>query len=136
MHNNLHDDLLARLIYIADKAEIKIENIEGNSADPDVAFCKSRIINLNNNFECNISVAFRLAHEISHIQFSQPTFLYTFSPFIKNKEERETNERAIRMIAKLIYNEVPNERRNWANFMSEFNLPNWFEPLVKELIYD
>lgn len=136
MHNNLHDDLLARLIYIADKAEIKIENIEGNSADPDVAFCKNRIINLNNNFECNISVAFRLAHEISHIQFSQPTFLYTFSPFIKNKEERETNERAIRMIAKLIYNEVPNERRNWANFMSEFNLPSWFEPLVKELIYD
>ena len=40
------------------------------------------------------------------------------------------------MIARLIYGEVPNERRNWVNFMSEFNLPSWFEPLVKELIYD
>ena len=85
MRNDLHDDLLARLIYIADKAGIKITEIEGNSSDPDVAFCKQRIINVNKNFESDISVSFRLAHEISHIQFSPPSFLYTFSPFIRNK---------------------------------------------------
>lgn len=32
MRDDLHDDLLARLIYIADKAGIKIENIEGKNA--------------------------------------------------------------------------------------------------------
>lgn len=136
MRDDLHDDLLARLIYIADKAGIKIENIEGNSEDPDVAFCKQRIINVNKNFESDISVSFRLAHEISHIQFSPPTFLYTFSPYIRNKEERETNERAIHIISRLIYGEVPKEQRNWLNFMNEFHLPTWFEPLVKNIIYD
>jgi hypothetical protein len=136
MHNNLHDDLLARLIYIADKAGITIKNIEGNSEDPDVAFCKPKIINMNDNYVCDISVAFRLAHEISHIQFSQPSFLYTFSPYIRNKEERETNERAIHIIARLVYGDTPKEQRNWVNFMNEFKLPSWFEPLVKEIIYD
>ena len=132
----MHDDLLARLIYIASKSGIKIREIEGNISDPDVAFCKRKIINLNGNFDCEISVAFRLAHEISHIQFSQPSFLYTFPPYIKNKEERETNERAIHIVSRLIYEDTPKEQRNWANFMDEFNLPVWFEPLVKNIIYD
>ncbi|TLQ03612.1 hypothetical protein FEZ51_08380 [Pediococcus stilesii] len=136
MNEELHDELLKRLIYIADKSGISIKNVEGETTDPDVAFCKQRIINLNSNFDSNISVAFRLAHEISHIQFSQPSFLYTFSPYIRNKEERETNERAIHIIARLIYEDVPNDQRNWLNFMNEFNLPTWFEPLVKDIIYE
>ena len=55
---------------------------------------------------------------------------------IKNKEERITNERAVRIVAKLFYGDTPNEFRNWVDFMNEFNLPSWFEPLVKDAIYD
>ncbi|QEA58140.1 hypothetical protein FGL75_09550 (plasmid) [Weissella hellenica] len=132
----MHEDLFSLLLKVAEKAGITITDIPGNSNDPDVAFCKSKIININRNYNSNISVAFRLAHEISHIEFSQPSFLYAFSPYIKNKEERETNERAIRMIARLVYIDTPNEYRNWIIFMSEFNFPTWFEPLVKDLIYE
>lgn len=108
----MHEDLFSLLLKVAEKAGITITDIPGNSNDPDVAFCKSKIININRNYNSNISVAFRLAHEISHIEFSQPSFLYAFSPYIKNKEERETNERAIRMIARLVYIDTPNEYRN------------------------
>ncbi|GEK28871.1 ImmA/IrrE family metallo-endopeptidase [Furfurilactobacillus siliginis] len=131
----MHEELFKKLLYIADRSGITITDIEGSSSDPDIAFCKQRIINLNSNFDSEISVAFRLAHEISHILFSKPTFLYTFSPYTKNKEERETNERAIRMIARLMYEDVTKDQINWLNFMNEFNLPSWFEPLVKNIIY-
>lgn len=132
----MHEELLKRLLGVAEKSDIVITDILGGPSDPDVAFCSDRIININRNYDSPISVAFRLAHEISHIQFSQPSFLYHFSPYIKNKEERETNERAIRIIARLVYMDTPNEYRNWSDFMNEFNLPSWFEPLVKDLIYD
>ena len=132
----MHEELFERLLYIANQSGITITEIPGATSDPDVAFCNRKIININHNYESHISVAFRLAHEISHIQFSNPSFLYTFSPYIKNREERETNERAIRIIARLVYADTPNEYRNWSDFMGEFNLPNWFEPLVKDLIYE
>lgn len=132
----MHEELFKKLLYIADQADIKITYIEGSPSDPDVAFCNQKIINMNTNFESNISVAFRIAHEISHILFSKPSFLYTFSPYVKNKEERQTNERAIHMIARLMYEDVPKDQINWLNFMNEFNLPSWFEPLVKDIIYN
>lgn len=132
----MHEELLDRLLYAAKRSDITITEVAGSSTDPDVAFCNRRLININHNYESSISVAFRLAHEISHIEFSKPSYLYTFSPYIKNKEERETNERAIRIISRLIYIDTPNEYRNWSNFMTDFGLPSWFEPLVKDLIYD
>lgn len=136
MEEQLHDTLFALLLTIADRSDIKIETINGTQTDPDVAFCQDRTINLNTNYESKISVVFRLAHEICHIEFSQPSFLYTFSPYIRNKEERITNQHAIQMLARLLYIDTPNEYRNWSDFMNEFNLPSWFEPLVKEIIYD
>ena len=132
----MHEELFERLLYIANQSGITITEIPGATSDPDVALCNRKIININHNYESHISVAFRLAHEISHIQFSNPSFLYTFSPYIKNREERETNERAIRIIARLVYADTPNEYRNWSDFMDEFHLPSWFEPLVKALIYE
>ena len=132
----MHEELFNRLIFMAEHDDITITEIPGNSSDPDVAFCKDRIININYNYNSKISATYRLAHEICHIEFSNPSYLYTFSPYFKSKEERETNERAIRTIARLIYMDTPNEYRNWSDFMNEFNLPSWFEPLVKDLIYD
>lgn len=132
----MHEELLRQLLAMAERSGIVITDILGGPNDPDVAFCNDRIININRNYNSRISVAFRLAHEISHIEFSNPSFLYRFSPYIKNKEERETNERAIRIIARLVYIDTPNEYRNWSDFMTEFNLPSWFEPLVKDLIYE
>ncbi|TGE53594.1 hypothetical protein [Weissella confusa] len=132
----MHEELFSQLLYMAKQSNITITEVAGGDNDPDVAFCKERIININRKYKSNISLVIRLAHEITHITFSSPSFLYTFSPYIKNKEERITNERAIRIVAKLFYGDTPNEFRNWVNFMNEFNLPSWFEPLVKDAIYD
>ena len=132
----MHEELFNQLLYMAKRSGITITEVAGDSNDPDVAFCNERIININHNYDSRISVVVRLAHEITHINFSNPSFLYTFSPYIKNKEERATNERALRIVAKLFYGDTPNEYRNWIEFMNEFNLPSWFEPLVKDAIYD
>lgn len=61
---------------------------------------------------------------------------YIFSPYIKNKEERETNKRVIRMLAYIVYYDTSNEYRNRSDFMNEFESPSHFEPFVKEIIYD
>lgn len=132
----MHEELFSQLLYMARQSDITITEVVGDENDPDVAFCKQRIININHNYKSNISLVIRLAHEITHINFSNPSYLYTFSPYIKNKEERITNERAVRIVAKLFYGDTPNEIRNWVDFMNEFNLPSWFEPLVKDAIYD
>ena len=72
----MHEELFERLLYIANQSGITITEIPGATSDPDVAFCNRKIININHNYESHISVAFHLAHEISHIQFSNPSFLY------------------------------------------------------------
>ncbi|MGG7601509.1 hypothetical protein [Weissella cibaria] len=97
----MHEELFSQLLYMAKQSNITITEVAGGDNDPDVAFCKERIININRKYKSNISLVIRLAHEITHITFSSPSFLYTFSPYIKNKEERITNERAIRIVAKL-----------------------------------
>src|SRR5699024_12624329 len=90
----MHEELFERLLYIANQSGITITEIPGATSDPDVAFCTRKIINIPHNYESHMSVAFRLAHEMSHIQFSNPSCLYTFSPYIKNRAQREPNERA------------------------------------------
>ena len=132
----MHEELLTQLLFIAKLSGIKITQVVGDANDPDVALCKKRIININRNYKSNISKVIRLAHEITHINCSNPSCLYTFSPHIRNKEERITDEKAIRIVAKLFYQDTPNELRNWVDFMKEFCLPNRFEPLVKDAIYD
>ena len=132
----MHKELFSQLIYMARQADITITEVVGEENDPDVVLCKQRIININRNYQSNISKVIRLAHEITHINSSTPSYLYTFSPYIRNKEERITNEHAIRVVAKLFYGDTPNELRNWVDFMKEFCLPSYFEPLVKDAIYD
>lgn len=132
----MHEELLTQLLFIAGLSDIKVTQVVGDENDPDVALCKQRIININRNYKSNISKVIRLAHEIIHINYSNPSCLYMVSSHIKNKEERLTNEQAIRVVAKLFYGDTPNELRNRVEFMKEFCLPSWFEPFVKDAIYD
>ena len=132
----MHEDLYSQLLYIAIHDGIKITKVVGDENDPDVALCKKRIININRNYESNISSVIRLAHEITHINHPHHSRLYMFSTHIRNEEERITDEQAIRIVAKLFYGDTPNECRNWVEFMNEFCLPSQFAPLVKDAIYD
>src|SRR5699024_11640053 len=91
----MHEELFERLLYIANQSGITITEIPGATSDPDVAFCNRKIININHNYESHISVAFRLAHEISHIQFSNPSFLYLKS----KKNVKPMNELFVLLLA-------------------------------------
>lgn len=130
----MHTDLIDYLGFVATRNGISVQYIEGKKSDPDVAFVLNNVINMNPNYDSKFSVDFRLAHEISHILWSKPTFLYAFSPYMKNREERDAHFNAVKLIAKYIYQEVPLEYRNYINFMDEFGLPSHFEYMVKEAI--
>ncbi|WP_270621871.1 hypothetical protein [Weissella viridescens] len=132
----MHEDLFDFLLFNARQNGIDIVEVPGHPEDPDLAICQDNAIILNPNYKERIAPSFRLAHELSHILFGTVTEMYAFSPYLKKDEEIIANSNAVKMIAKFVYHDTPNEYRNWSDFMDEFNLPSWFEPLVKEIIYD
>lgn len=132
----MEEELLNYLYSLAKNKGITIERIEGGVNDPDVAIFDEMTINMNPNYSSSFPESFRLAHELAHLIYSEPTFLYAFSPYFQNKEERLAHEGAIKLIVDYIYEDVPLEYRNWTEFMEQFNLPIWFEFAVRDAIYD
>ena len=52
----MHEELFSQLLYMARQSDITITEVVGDANDPDVAFCKQRIININRNYKSNISL--------------------------------------------------------------------------------
>lgn len=132
----MEEKLIKHLTNTARRYGIQIVFIEENSDDPDVAIHSQMLIIMNTNYNSSFPESFRLAHELAHLLYSEPTFAYTFSPYFQNKEERLAHEGAIKLIVDYIYEDVPLEYRNWTEFMEQFNLPIWFEFAVRDAIYD
>lgn len=131
----MEEELLDYLYSLAKSKGITIERIEGGANDPDIAIFEDMIINMNPNYHSNFPETFRLAHELAHLIYSEPTFLYAFSPYFQNREERLAHSYAIKILANYLYEDVPVEQRNWTGFMDRFNLPAWFEFEVHEALY-
>lgn len=131
----MEEKLIEHLKAIAKRHDITIVSVDGGSDDPDVAIHNQMLIIMNNNYISSFPKSFRLAHELAHLLYSEPTFAYYFSPYFQDKEERLAHEEAIKIISRFVYGDVPVEHRNWLSFMDRFNLPVWFEFAVQDALY-
>ncbi|MCB5827545.1 MULTISPECIES: ImmA/IrrE family metallo-endopeptidase [Weissella] len=133
------DEIKEELLALARRHDIDVVNIDTrNDASPDVAFPFIRQIMMNPNFATGYHYVFRLAHEISHIIYGDAHALpyYRFSPLFLKTEEITANTQAIRVIARIVYRDVPVEQRNWVEFMDYLGLQTHFEPIVKRILFN
>lgn len=130
-------DILDYLLYLCRSLGINYRiSDELDSSIPDICVPSQRKIIINANYDTHVEVAFRLAHEISHIMLGnyQENHLYQFSIGTRKRSEREANENAVKILGKFVYADTPVEYRNYINFMNKFGLPSSFEPMVEDII--
>ena len=106
--------------------------------DPDIVFIregKHPLIVINELSDTEIPVVARKAHELSHVLDGDGSARsYTFSIGFKNNAERIANRGMVWRLAKIIYEDIPLENRNYYDFMNWFNLPSDFEAIVEESV--
>ncbi|MFL1695408.1 hypothetical protein ACJQWY_01145 [Weissella kandleri] len=95
--------------------------------DPDTVIIrenKPAIIIINTNFNIDVPVVARKAHELSHVLYgsSEPS-LYNFSIGLRNEAEVIANTGMVNILAHLSFKHTPLEYRNPYNFMEAFHLP-------------
>ena len=130
-------DILDYLLYLCRSLCINYKiSDELDSSIPDISVPSQRKIIINANYDTNVEVAFRLAHEISHVMLGnyEENCVYQFSIGTRKRSEHEANENAIRVLGKFVYADTPVEYRNYINFMNEFGLPSSFESMVRDII--
>lgn len=108
--------------------------------DPDIVFIregKQPLIVINELADTEIPVVARKAHELSHVLDGDGSAKsYPFSIGFKNNAERIANRGMVWRIAKIIYEDIPLENRNYYGFMAWFHLPSSFEEVVKQVIQE
>lgn len=124
------------LLKIANENRIIIKYEQRSSATTDIAVAGDNVVYINLNFFTNFSIVFRLAHELAHLLYGdvESQQIYAFSPLSEKYEEQLAHLNASKMLASLMYYEVPMSNRNYINFMNQFTLPSSFEKIVKEAI--
>ncbi|WP_258088156.1 ImmA/IrrE family metallo-endopeptidase [Weissella fangxianensis] len=130
-------DILDYLLYLCRSLGINYKiSDELDSSIPDISVPSQRKIIINANYDTNVEVAFRLAHEISHVMLGnyEENCVYQFSIGTRKRSEHEANENAVKILGKFVYADTPVEYRNYVNFMNEFGLPSSFEPMVEDII--
>lgn len=130
-------DIFDYLLYLCRYLGINYKiSDELDSSIPDICVPSQRKIIINANYDTHIEVAFRLAHEISHIMLGnyEENCVYQFSIGTRRVSEREANENAVKILGKFVYTDTPVEYRNYINFMNEFGLPSSFENMVRNII--
>lgn len=130
-------DIFDYLLYLCRDLGINYKiSDELDSSTPDISVPSQRKIIINANYDTHIEVAFRLAHEISHVMLGnyEENCVYQFSIGTRRTSEREANENAVKILGKFVYADTPVEYRNYINFMNEFGLPSSFENMVRNII--
>ena len=130
-------DILDYLLYLCRSLGINYKiSDELDSSIPDISVPSQRKIIINANYDTNVEVAFRLAHEISHVMLGnyEENCVYQFSIGTRKRSEHEANENAVKILGKFVYADTPVEYRNYVNFMNEFGLPSSFESMVRDII--
>ncbi len=81
------------------------------------------------NFDTNVSLNFRLAHELSHLIYGNKDIqkIYTFSEFGHRHEELLAHKNAIRMLMSI---EMPTTVNG---FMEYYHVPSWLEHYANEI---
>lgn len=131
-------DLEERIDAQIKAAGINVMYDEFETYDPDIVFIrdgKQPLMVINELSDTEIPVAARKAHELSHVLDGDGSARsYTFSIGFKNNAERIANRGMVWRLAKIIYEDIPLENRNYYDFMNWFNLPNDFEAIVEESV--
>ncbi|SCC14846.1 hypothetical protein [Weissella bombi] len=129
------EEQVDQLIY---SSHVILQYAKFSPDDPDVVIIridKPPVIIINTEFVTPYPRVARKAHELSHIIYGNGVpMLYYFSMGFKNQSEIIANKGMIYILAKLVYGDTPLEYRNYTDFMNEFCLPSWFEPVVKDII--
>ena len=111
------------------------DNINLSSGTPDFSVVNRQGVFMNKNFDTNVSLNFRLAHELSHLIYGDKNLqkIYTFSEFGHRHEELLAHRNAIRMLMSI---EMPT---NVNTFMEYYHVPSWLEKDVdrtfREFLY-
>ncbi|TYC50853.1 ImmA/IrrE family metallo-endopeptidase [Weissella muntiaci] len=129
-------EMYSQLSTIASRNGIEIIVVDRKDDEPDLAIAGDNIIFLNKNYVTSFSIVFRLAHELAHLLYGdlEDQKAYAFSPLSEKYEERRAHYGASKIIASIMYFDVPMYSRNYINFMGEFGLPSAFEDIVHEAI--
>lgn len=130
-------NVMTYLQYLADVNGITIivtDQLDEYESDKCIPAINTIII--NENYATKVDVAFRLAHELSHLIFGSrfSDAIYSFSIGSNRDAEREANINALKILCKYLYTDTPLEYRNYVNFMNEFGLPASMENMVKDAI--
>ena len=124
--------------YLIKSANIYVYHDEYESSDPDVVVIredKSAVIIINDNFLVSVPIVVRKAHEYIHaINNNDTPAVYNFSTGMRDAHETSANTGMIQLLAFLSYAETPLEYRNYIEFMTELNLPSWFEDVAREAV--
>ena len=131
-------DLEERIDAQIRSAGISVIYDEFETYDPDVVFIregKRPLIVINTVSDSDVPVVARKAHELSHVLDGDGSARsYTFSIGFKNNAERIANRGMVWRLAKIIYEDVPIEYRNYYDFMEAMGLPSHFEEIVREAV--
>ncbi|WP_134644652.1 hypothetical protein [Weissella cibaria] len=103
-------DLINYLNIISNRNDIKVVySQELDAYTPDLSVPSQRKIIINRKSNNNVSVAFRLAHELSHILFGsvEQNRVYAFSIGATKSSERIAHEQAMHMIVKYVFQDTP-----------------------------
>lgn len=104
------------------------DNINLSSGTPDFSVVNRQGVFMNKNFDTNVSLNFRLSHELSHLIYGNKDIqkIYTFSEFGHRHEELLAHRNAIRMLMSI---EMPT---NVNGFMEYYHVPSWLEQYANE----
>lgn len=129
-------ELRNHLLTIAERHGIEVEDMPNTPGTHMYVRVFNKIF-MNPN-ETTVPYEFGLAHELAHALYGDPNGeqYYPFSLLFKNEEETAANKNAVRLISDFVYRDTPIEFRNWEHFVNVFNLPSYFECVVKEVIYN
>lgn len=131
-------DLEERIDAQIKAAGINIMYDEFETYDPDVVFIRENkrpLIVINIVSDSDVPVVARKAHELSHVLDGDGSAKsYQFSIGFKNNAERIANRGMVWRLAKIIYEDIPLENRNYYDFMNWFKLPSDFEAIVEESV--
>ncbi|ORI85667.1 ImmA/IrrE family metallo-endopeptidase [Leuconostoc lactis] len=122
-------DITDSLHKLASDNHIIVENVYDLSAEtPDFSIVRRQGVFMNKNFDTNVSLNFRLAHELSHLIYGNKDIqkIYTFSEFGHRHEELLAHRNAIRMLMSI---EMPTTVNG---FMEYYHVPSWLEHYANE----